>query len=250
MEFDWTTFFLEIINFLILVWILQHFLYRPILNVIAQRRAGVEKTLADARRIETEAALLKQQNERHRAEWEAEKEMAQARLREELAAQREQMMAALEAALGEERERRRVLEERQRQDHEHAVDEAGVALGAAFAARLLNRMATPELETGLYGLLLEDLRGLRAEDKRALAEAVAAPGLQLQVQSAFALDESKRAELAHALAEVVGKKTLPFVYQENPELVAGFLVNIGPWVLHANMRDELQFFSGALHHAG
>lgn len=250
MEFDWTTFFLEIINFLILVWILQHFLYRPILEVIAQRRAGVEKTLTDARRIEAEASLLKQQNERHRAEWEAEKEMAQARLLEELAAQRERMMAALEAALVEERERRRVLEERQRQDYERAVEQSGIAQGAAFATRLLSRMATPELEAQLYELLLEDLRGLHAEDKHALADAAAAPGLQLLVQSVFALDESKRAELALALAEVVGKKTLPIEYQENPELVAGFLVNIGPWILHANMRDELQFFGGALRHAG
>jgi F-type H+-transporting ATPase subunit b len=34
------------------------------------------------------------------------------------------------------------------------------------------------------------------------------------------------------------------------ELVAGFQVNVGPWVLHANLRDELKFFSGALRHAG
>ena len=63
MEFDWTTFTLEIINFLILVWILKRFLYRPILDVIAKRRAGIEKTLADAQRIETEAIEIKQQNE-------------------------------------------------------------------------------------------------------------------------------------------------------------------------------------------
>lgn len=250
MEFDWTTFLLEIINFLILVWILKHFLYRPILNVIAQRRAGIEKTLADARRIEAEATLLKQQSEQRQTEWEAEKEMAQARLQEELAAQREQMMAALEAALAEERERRRVLEERQRHDFEHAAERAGIAHGAAFAAKLLGRAATPELEARLYGLLLEDLRGLCAEDKRALSDVAATPGLQLQVQSAFALDECKLAELARALAEVVGEKTLPLEHHENPELVAGFLVNIGPWILHANIRDELQFFSGALRHAG
>ena len=62
MEFDWTTFILEIINFLILVWILKRFLYRPVLGVVARRRAGIEKTLADARRIEAEAGELRQQN--------------------------------------------------------------------------------------------------------------------------------------------------------------------------------------------
>lgn len=249
MAFDWTTFILEIINFLILVWVLKRFLYHPVLDVIAMRRAGVEKTLADARRIEIEAGELKQQNEQRLAQWENEREAAQARLREELAAEREHLMAALETSIAEERERRRVLDERRQHDFRRGVEEQGIAQGAAFAARLLGRAATPELEARLYTLLLEDLRGLRAEDKRAVADAAAAPGLKLKVQSAFALDADRRAELARALADAAGK-TLPVEYRENPELLAGFQVSIGPWILHANLRDELKFFSGALRHAG
>jgi len=248
-EFDWTTFALEIINFLILVWILKRFLYRPVLDVIARRRAGVEKTMADAKRIGAEAGELKQRCERELAQWEKDKEAAQARLREELAAERGRLMAALETSVAEERERRRVLDERRQHDLQRSVEEQGIAQGAAFSARLLGRVATPELEARLYALLLEDLRGLRAEDRRAVAEAAATPGLQLKVQSAFALDEGRRAELARVLAEATGK-TLPVEYRENPELLAGFHVSIGPWILHANLRDELKFFSGALRYAG
>lgn len=249
MDFDWSTFALEIINFLILVWILKHFLYRPVLKVITQRRADIEKTMADARRTEAEANGLRQQHERELAQWEQEKETAQARLREELAAERKRMMAELEASIAEERERRRVLDERRQHDLLRSVEEQGVAQGAAFAAKLLGRAATPELEARLYTLLIEDLRGLRAEDRRAVAEAAAAPGLQIRVQSAFPLDENWRTELAQALAEMAGR-TLPVEYRENPELLAGFHVGIGPWILHANLRDELKFFGGALRHAG
>lgn len=249
MEFDWTTFTLEIINFLILIWILKRFLYRPILDVIARRRAGIEKALADAKLIETEAISIKQQHEQHLAEWGEEKEAAQANLLEELASERERRMAALDAEIAEERQRRSVLDERHQHDFEHTVEEKGIAQGAAFSAKLLARVATPELEGRLYTLLLEDLRNMRVEDKRAVAEAAAAPGLQLKVQSAFKLDESKRDELARVLAEATGK-ILPVEYHVNPELVAGFQVNVGPWILHANLRDELKFFSGALRHAG
>ena len=249
MDFDWSTFVFEIINFLILVWILKRFLYHPILGVVAKRRAGIEKAMADARRIETEAGELKQQCQRELAQWEQEKESAKAHLREELAAERERLMAELETAVAEERERRRVLDQRQQHEYKRGVEEQGIAQGAAFSARLLSRVATSELEARLYALLLEDLRGLRAEDKRAVADAAAAPGLQIKVQSAFALDAARRAELAQALSEVAGK-TLPVEYIENPVLLAGFQVSIGPWILHANLRDELKFFSGALRHAG
>ena len=249
MDFDWSTFFLEIINFLILVWILKRFLYHPILGVVAKRRAGIEKAMADARRVEAEAGELKQRSERELAQWEEEKEAAQARLREELAAERERLMSELETSVAEERERRRVLDERRQSDFKRAVEEQGIEQGAAFSARLLSRVATPELEARLYALLLEDLRGLRAEDRRAVADAAVTPGLQLKVQSAFALDAARRAELEQVLAEMAGR-TLPVEYGENQELVAGFQVNIGPLILHANLRDELKFFSGALRHAG
>ena len=249
MDFDWSTFFLEIINFLILVWILKRFLYHPVLGVVAKRRASIEKAMADARRIEADAAELKQQSQRELAQWKEEKEVAQAHLREELAAERKRLMAELETSVAEERERRRVLDERQQYEFKRAIEEHGIAQGAAFSAKLLGRVATPELEARLYALLLEDLRALHEEDRRAVADAAAAPGLQLKVQSAFALDAGRRAELAHALAEVAGK-TLPVEYDGNPELVAGFQVSIGSLILHANLRDELKFFSGALRHAG
>ena len=249
MEFDWTTFTLEIINFLILVWILKRFLYRPILDVIAKRRASIEKMLADARRIETEAIEIKKQNEQHLAEWGEEKDSAQAKLLEELAAERARRMTALETEIAEERERRRVLDERRQRDFERTVEEKGIAQGAAFSAKLLARVAGSELEAQLYAVLLEDLRNMRAEDRLAVAEAASVPGMQIKVQSAFLLDEIKRAGLTRALAELAGK-TLPVEYRENTELLAGFQVNVGPWVLHANLREELNFFSGALRYAG
>lgn len=249
MDFDWTTFILEIINFLILVWILKRFLYHPILDVIAQRRAGIEKMMADAKRIETEAIAIKQHNESRLAEWANEKEVAQANLLEELAAEREHKMAMLETQIAEQRERNSVLDERRQRDFKRSAEERGVAQGAAFSAKLLERVAGAELEETLYSMLLEDLRKLRTEDRHALTEAAALPGLQVRVQSAFALDEKKRAGLTRVLLEVAGK-SLPIEFRENTALLSGFQVDIGPWVLRANLRDELKFFSGVASDAG
>ena len=74
MDFDWTTFILEMINFLILIWILKHFLYQPVLNIIDKRRAGIDQALAQAKRTEEEAEALKQKNEQFLVAWENEKE--------------------------------------------------------------------------------------------------------------------------------------------------------------------------------
>ena len=49
MELSWSTFILEVINFIVLVFILKHFFYKPVLNAIARRRESIDKTMEDAR---------------------------------------------------------------------------------------------------------------------------------------------------------------------------------------------------------
>ena len=74
MELNWSTFLLEIINFLVLVWILKHFLYKPILDVIARRRAGIEDRLAKAQQLHDEANTLKTEYENRLVDWEHERQ--------------------------------------------------------------------------------------------------------------------------------------------------------------------------------
>lgn len=240
MELDWTTFILEIVNFLVLVWILKHFLYRPVLGVIARRRAQIEKSLNEARDTQEQALALKEQFEGRLAGWETEKEAAHARLMEEIAAERQRLMVAVAKAMDEERAKRKAIEERQQQDWLRSAAEQGVAQGQEFAARLLERLAGPELEAGLFGLLLQELDRLPAQQRKELAVA-GSPGEKIRILSAYPLAAAQRDELTAALKDLLGRE-LPTEFGEQPELVAGFLVTVGPWVMHANLRDELRFF--------
>ena len=73
MELSWPTFILEIVHFLVLVWILKRFLYKPILQAIGQRKALIEKNLADAEARQSEAEALEQQFQKRLTDWENEK---------------------------------------------------------------------------------------------------------------------------------------------------------------------------------
>ena len=48
MLIDWFTVAAQIVNFLILVWLLKHFLYKPILDAIDAREKRIAAELADA----------------------------------------------------------------------------------------------------------------------------------------------------------------------------------------------------------
>ena len=56
MEFDITTFLLEIVNFLILIWILQRLFYKPVLAVINRRKQHIDQTLSEAQKLQQQTA--------------------------------------------------------------------------------------------------------------------------------------------------------------------------------------------------
>ena len=67
MHLDPWTLALQTINVLVLVWLLAHFLFRPVAGIIAARRAATDTLMADAEaaraKAATEASALAQQRQ-------------------------------------------------------------------------------------------------------------------------------------------------------------------------------------------
>jgi F-type H+-transporting ATPase subunit b len=53
----------QVINFLLLLWILQRFLYKPVSNMLSARTKRVQESLAEADRVRQEAAAARSQYE-------------------------------------------------------------------------------------------------------------------------------------------------------------------------------------------
>ncbi|MBI5861743.1 MAG: F0F1 ATP synthase subunit delta [Rhodocyclales bacterium] len=244
MEFDGTTFALEIINFLVLVWLLQHFLYKPVTTIIAQRQAGIEKALADAQATRSEADAIKRQYENRAAEWGQEKARASQQMQQEIAAERSRLMTALQASLDEERNKLRAVEQRRAAEQRQRLEAAARAEGGRFAACLLSRLASAELEERIRRLLLDELPQLPEQQMQVLRSAGQAE--EVKITSAYALDEAQRAGLVAAL-DRLAQKPVACTFEQDPELMAGLRLSLGPWMLRASLLDELKFFAEADH---
>jgi F-type H+-transporting ATPase subunit b len=244
-ELDWTTIVLEIINFVVLVWILKRFLYRPVLAVIAKRRADIDEALARAEAVQSEAGAMKQQYENRLADWGREREAARETLRRELEAERVRLTAALDADLAQQRERARAADEKRLADAMRQNERLAVTQSARFAAKLLEALAGPELDERLGALIVAQLNELPAPQREALRRDGQMPTEGL-VTSARALDAAVRAGVESALREVFGN-TLRCRYAQDAALIAGLRIAVGPWELRANLRDELQGFAELAH---
>ncbi|MCW5659985.1 MAG: hypothetical protein KIT60_19975 [Burkholderiaceae bacterium] len=247
MGFDTTTFVLEVLNFLVLVWLLQRFFYRPVLAVIERRRADEAAVIARAQALRDEAAGLKTEYEARLARATEDRERALAELDAEMARERARRLAAVDAEMNAERERRQTLEARERGERDAERERRAIGLAARFATRLLARAASPELEGKLIELAQADLQAVGADQRAALQAALGNSGHRVRVQTAYPLGPSGRAALSAVLRDLAGQPLAP-EFAEEPSLEAGVCITAGPWELKASLRDELEFFHAAADH--
>ena len=247
MELDWTTFVLEIINFLVLVWILQRFLYRPVMNVVAQRRAAISQSLQEAQATQQQATELKAQYENRLADWQQERETARKQLGDEIETERQKLMAQLQTELAEQHRKEQVLAARRDENLLREARQQAQVLSEQFAAKLLSRVAGPAVEGRLLEMLLEDLASLAEAQRKSLAAAQRDNQAPVQVISAFPLNNAQRQGLSAAMQKTLGM-AINCEFREDPALLAGVGIHIGAHYLQANLKEELRFFGDVLRH--
>src|SRR5665647_3755722 len=74
MQINWFTVIAQVLNFLILVWLLKRFLYKPILNAIEAREKKVADQLSDAESKKEEANKELTQYQQKNEEFDQKKE--------------------------------------------------------------------------------------------------------------------------------------------------------------------------------
>lgn len=242
MEINWSTFVLEIINFLVLLWLLKRFLYRPVLGAIERRRAAVSERLEEAQRLRAEAGELRGSYQNRLQDWQRERQQAREQLQRELDALRTREMETLHEALQQQREQAEAALAGERRDALRAVQVAALEQGGAFAARFLQPLADAALEARLVELALRQLAALPPERRRQLVAGTDTPPTEIRVSSAWPLSEAQRRELKNELAQTTGLD-VPIAFARDKALLAGLRIEIGAWAIGANLRDELQAFA-------
>lgn len=238
-----TTFVLELINFAVLVWILNHFLYRPVQAIMARRRAQIEQAVKDAAALRDEAEKLKEQYEHCFKDWETEQNAARAGLTKELAAARAAGLDEVRIAMEKQKQRLEASSAKKQADARRQMEKRALAQGAVFAAKFLERLQGPELDAKLTEVFIGDFEHWSKEKAEALTEAMQENGGKIVVTSAHALPDSARDLLEKTLsAKLDGARSVEF--SVDAALIAGLCVTIGPWVLQADLQDELRFFTG------
>lgn len=198
MQIDWLTVGAQWINFLILMWLLRRFLYRPILRAMDKRQQTIAEHSQKAQQEAKQAEQLAQEYRDKLAELEAKRAELIAIARKEADSERENL-------LQQARKESQNLSAKWREEIENEKatfqTQLSLELGhlvTATAKKAVQDLSSLEWEQALFGAFLGRLRQLPEQDKNRLSDS-ARSGLTLA--SSFELDETMRKALRAALTQ-------------------------------------------------
>lgn len=239
MEFDLTTFFLEIVNLLILVWVLKRLLFKPIQDVIEKRQNAIQKEIENANLIRQDAEKLKSQFETRIHDWNAEKSKRVSQLVGEVEQLRKKELEALERELENERIKSESLLEKGLQDERKKLVRESYSAASRFSSRFISRLASPELDLALAKIAIEDLNKAAEETIENIRES--SNNSPIKVLSAHKLLSQARTEITITLNSIFGNN-VQIDFSEDESLRCGVRFEVGSYWIKANIRDELESF--------
>ncbi|MDX9834724.1 MAG: F0F1 ATP synthase subunit B [Desulfobulbus sp.] len=220
MLFDWFTVVAQLVNFLILVWLMKRFLYKPILNAIDSREKLVAQRLADAKTQRTEA---EQERETFRQKNEAFDEQRDELMRTAKDEAKEERLRLLEetrqAADDLRRKRHEALVSEQQSLHEEIIHRTRDEV-FAIARKTLADLAGATLEERITDAFSRRLRELDSTMKENLTTAIKTSPNPVLVRSAFTLPSEQQAVIRLALKEAFGVEP-EFRFETSPEVISG-----------------------------
>ena len=237
MRIDWWTLALQTVNVLILIWILARFFFRPIANIVAERRKEANTLMADASAALLRAAHAGAEAEQARAEIGAERERLIAEARASAQAEKANLLAQASQETAKLREDAKSAIARDRMAAEQAILARASELAVDIARRLLERLPPKVVQSAFLDGICQELRALSAEDREDFAS-VSATDHAIVVITAQALCAEETGSVRDALRAALGAE-VPFEFRADPALIAGLEIHGRNAIMRNHWREDL-----------
>ena len=238
MLIDWFTVGAQVVNFVVLVWLMKRFLYGPIQAAIAAREKRIADELAGADRQRSEAAFAGTALAERSAAFDRERDALMATARAGAQAEGARLLEAARVAaeaLGAQRRERLAAESEVLADTLRRGTLEGVF---SIARKTLGDLASTSLEASACDAFSERLRALDGVERSTFADALRdASGVGL-VRTAFELPEPQRASIRSAV-DAAFAVTSTLTFEKAPALVCGIELAAAGRKISWNVDDEL-----------
>ena len=220
MLIDWFTVGAQVLNFLILMWLLKRFLYKPILHAIDARERRIATELADADAKKAEAKKERDEFQHKNEEFDQQRAALLNQATDEAKAERQRLLDESRQAADGLRAKRQDALKREQQSLNDEITRRAREEVFAIARKTLTDLAGTSLEERMSEVFTRRLRELNNEAKKGLAKALKTSSDPVLVRSAFELPSEQRAAIQYVLNETFSAD-IHVRFETAPDVISG-----------------------------
>jgi F-type H+-transporting ATPase subunit b len=246
---DWFTVCAQAINFLILVWLLKRYLYKPVLAAIDARAEKVAAKIKDAATQETNAQAAGEELRKRNEAFDRDREALMHKAAEEGAAERQRLFDSARQDSQLLRVKLTQMLSAERAELGRQLSLRTQAEVFALTRKALSELAGASVEDRMIEVLIDRLRELPEHQRLALAgpavvtgsadaAAQAVPARDVLVRSAYEPSPAGRTKLQAAIRERLGANVVVH-FETAPGLVCGLELAVDGMKLAWSVADYL-----------
>lgn len=220
MLIDWFTVGAQALNFIILVWLLKRFLYKPILNAVDARETLIAGKLADADAKEAKAQSERDAFQQKNDAFDKQRAALLTKASDDAAAEGRQLLDTARKAADTLSAKRKEALKTDEQALNRALRQRTQTEVFAIARKTLIDLADADLGDRMVEVFVRRLRAIEGKAKATFRAALTPGNGPVLLNSAFDLAAKQRATIQTALDETFSSK-VPIRFETAPRLVGG-----------------------------
>lgn len=220
MSINWFTVLAQVINFVILVWLLKKLLYKPILNAIDEREKKITEKLKDADAQKVAAQKEQDDFKKQQEDFDQEKNALMAKAVADANTKKQQLMDAAKAEADSMlANMENAAREKQESDHLELSEKIQQQV-FAITRKALGDIASISLEEQSANTFIKHLKELKDDEKSQFIDAFKSNSNSILVRSAFELPAKQQGEINDAV-NVLLSAAAPLQFKTTPEIISG-----------------------------
>lgn len=244
MAIDWITVSAQIINFLILVWLLKRFLYQPVIRAMDRREQRIAERLTEAQQREQQADEKAKDYQTKTEELQNKQDEILASAKVEAEQQKWRLLDEARDEVAETRAHWQRQAEQEKQEFLNNLRHQASGAIQAIARKALTDLADSELQEHIIHSFINRLKSLDKASRKSMSDTFE----PVRITTAFELDSTARGRLTRAVHEYL-IDGIEVEYAELPELLCGIELTSGGRRLSWNLAAYLEQLTGRVEEA-
>ncbi|GAA4082020.1 F0F1 ATP synthase subunit delta [Zhongshania borealis] len=258
MLIDWFTVGAQVLNFVILIWLMKRFLYQPILNAIDSREKRIADELARADKLSEEASAAKTSFDTKNREFEQQRNQLMTDASDAANAERQRLMEdAHQTTADFEAKQQQALQDKM-QSLQNSIRTTAQKELFSVAKNALRDLAAVDIESQMLAVFTQQLQNMSDEQKTALQAGFANPiasdsdsdntprsPTKITVLSSNPLSPEQEKAITAALDEFLGESS-KLQFEQSPDLIGGIELSANGFKIGWSIAEYLHTLEDAL----